>query len=249
MLKAKVLLVMPLLLLGGIAASNADNMPPAGYVYSPASGSTVVKTSYRQCLHTAYWVAANGIEECGEAPEKPEEKKYVTKMTSFMESDTQLFSFNSPELSVAGQAKLGAFLENLAKSSAAIHSITIRGYTDMIGGVDYNQRLSQERADAIKTYFVEHGGLNPDTIVAEGMGMKNASASPECFKKYGKDDIDKINLITAREKTQPKEERKKMDEELRKFEQKHAELVACAAPDRRVEISVEQTKQEEVPVE
>lgn len=37
-----------------------------------------------------------------------------------------------------------------------------------------------------------------------------------------------------------------MDEELRKFEERHQELVACASPDRRVEITVEETKQEEV---
>lgn len=235
-----------LFLFGIMTASFADGVPSAGYVYTPSSGSTTVKTSYGQCLHTAYWSPADGTEECGEAPEKPEEKKYVTKVTSFMESDTQLFSFNSPSLSTAGQAKLDGFLTNLAKTSAAIHTVTIRGYTDMIGGADYNLRLSQERADAIKSYFVEHGGLNADTIVAEGMGMKNASASPDCFKKYGKDDLPEINRLTAREKTQSREERKKMDEDLRRFEEQHKELVACASPDRRVEITIEETKQEEV---
>lgn len=245
MLKIRNLMV-SVFFLGVMTSATADGSPPVGYVYSPASGSSTVKTSYGQCLHTAYWSPTDGIEECGEAPEKPAEKKYVTKVTSFMESDTQLFSFNSPSLSIAGQAKLDGFLATLAKTSAAIHTITIRGYTDMIGGVDYNQRLSQERADAIKSYFIERGGLNPDTIVAEGMGMKNASASPDCLKKYGKDDLAEINRLTAKEKTQSREERKKMDEELRKFEERHQELVACASPDRRVEITVEETKQEEV---
>jgi len=221
--------------------------PAAGYVYTPASGFTNVKTSYGQCLHTAYWSPANGVEACGEAPEEQETKKFVTKVVSFTESDTQLFTFNSPILSDTGHQKLDEFLKQLS-SGAAIHSITIRGYTDLIGGADYNKRLSQERADAIKNYFVDHG-LNPDTIAAEGMGMQDAKASPECFKKYGKDDLIKIERITAREKTQSATERKQMDVELKKFEQEHAELVACAAPDRRVEITVEQTKQEEVPLQ
>lgn len=230
------------------ASVSFANEEAAGYVYTPASGFTNVKTSYGQCLHTAYWIPADGIEACGEAPEGDEEaKKMVTKVVAFTESDTQLFTFNSPILSDTGHQKLDEFLKQLA-SGAAIHSITIRGYTDLIGGADYNKRLSQERADAIKNYFVDHG-LNPDTIVAEGMGMQDAKASPECFKKYGKDDMAKIERITAREKTQSKEERKQMDAELKKFEEQHAELVACAAPDRRVEITVEQSKQEEVPAE
>jgi len=39
-------------------------------------------------------------------------------------------------------------------------NVVIEGHTDNIGKAEYNKKLSQERADAIKKYMVEKGGID-----------------------------------------------------------------------------------------
>jgi len=47
--------------------------------------------------------------------------------------------------------------------------VEIQGHTDSVGPADYNLRLSQRRAEAVKRYLVEHG-ISPDRLVAKGYG-------------------------------------------------------------------------------
>jgi OOP family OmpA-OmpF porin len=47
--------------------------------------------------------------------------------------------------------------------------IEIAGHTDSQGGDDYNQGLSERRAQAVLDYFVSHG-VNPGNITVRGYG-------------------------------------------------------------------------------
>lgn len=49
-------------------------------------------------------------------------------------------------------------------------NVVIEGHTDNIGKAEYNKKLSQERADAIKKYMVEKGGIDAARIDAQGFG-------------------------------------------------------------------------------
>jgi outer membrane protein OmpA-like peptidoglycan-associated protein len=48
-------------------------------------------------------------------------------------------------------------------------TVAIEGYTDSVGSQDYNQRLSQHRADSVKTYLVGQG-IRSIRLVASGKG-------------------------------------------------------------------------------
>jgi OOP family OmpA-OmpF porin len=48
--------------------------------------------------------------------------------------------------------------------------IEVAGYTDNIGSVGYNLKLSQKRAQAVKKILVKVYGINPDRIVTKGYG-------------------------------------------------------------------------------
>ena len=48
--------------------------------------------------------------------------------------------------------------------------LTITGHTDNQGSADYNQRLSQLRADAIVTALVNGYSVASNRLVAKGMG-------------------------------------------------------------------------------
>ena len=53
--------------------------------------------------------------------------------------------------------------------------MTVSGYTDNVGSADSNMRLSKERADAVEGNL-EHMGIAPDRITAQGFGEENPIA-------------------------------------------------------------------------
>lgn len=64
--------------------------------------------------------------------------------------------------------------EKLAKVSGIILAhpglkIEVEGYTDSVGGDDYNMRLSENRANAVRSYLVEQG-VSADAVSARGFG-------------------------------------------------------------------------------
>jgi len=71
--------------------------------------------------------------------------------------------------------------EKLAKVSGIIlaHnglSLQIEGHTDSVGSDDFNQRLSEKRADSVRTYLVGQG-ISGDTVTAIGLGKADPVAT------------------------------------------------------------------------
>ncbi len=50
------------------------------------------------------------------------------------------------------------------------HVLLIKGHADHIGSEEYNQALSERRAQAVKDYLVSRGVQNPDRLVTKGYG-------------------------------------------------------------------------------
>lgn len=67
-------------------------------------------------------------------------------------------------------SKLVAFLTKYPERTVAIE-----GYTDSIGGDDYNQALSQRRADSVRSYLVR-AGIESGRLSATGMGKNDPVA-------------------------------------------------------------------------
>ncbi|MFI3269020.1 MAG: DUF3575 domain-containing protein [Rikenellaceae bacterium] len=55
-------------------------------------------------------------------------------------------------------------------------TITIEGWTDRAGSLDYNQRLSLRRASTLQRYMVD-GGVDPQRITSVGCGVDTVSES------------------------------------------------------------------------
>lgn len=55
-------------------------------------------------------------------------------------------------------------------------SVEIAGHTDNVGGADYNQQLSQNRADAARAYLLAQG-CQPEQVSARGYGLAQPLAS------------------------------------------------------------------------
>lgn len=60
-------------------------------------------------------------------------------------------------------------------SSHADLKLQVEGYTDIVGGDDYNQKLSENRANAVKDYLISQG-VNPQNISSAGYGKSNPVA-------------------------------------------------------------------------
>ncbi len=85
-----------------------------------------------------------------------------------------LFDFN--QASLKSDAK-----EKLAKVSGILLSyptlaLSVEGYTDSVGSDDYNQKLSERRADAVRDYLTSNG-IDPKHVQATGLGKANPVAS------------------------------------------------------------------------
>ena len=75
-----------------------------------------------------------------------------------------------------------AFFPLLTKVQKSIEEfpsshIAIEGHTDSKGEDSFNLKLSQKRADAIRTYLVANLGINPERIVAVGYGESRPIAN------------------------------------------------------------------------
>lgn len=78
-----------------------------------------------------------------------------------------LFTSGTAQLNSGGSVNLGklaGFLDAHPERTAMIE-----GHTDSVGGEDYNQGLSQRRADAVKSYLVGQG-VNSNRLTASGKG-------------------------------------------------------------------------------
>ncbi|MFO7581396.1 MAG: OmpA family protein [Guyparkeria sp.] len=79
-----------------------------------------------------------------------------------------LFGFGEAELTREGQEELRRVAEQLkAKYEDAV--ITLVGHTDRIGSDEFNLKLSQRRAEAVRRQLTGYG-LPSDSMVAEGRG-------------------------------------------------------------------------------
>ena len=82
------------------------------------------------------------------APKKPA----VVNLAS-----TELFEFNKAVLTADARAKLDAEVLAKLRDLKDVRYIIVNGHADRLGSPDYNQRLSEKRAEAVRAYLVSKG--------------------------------------------------------------------------------------------
>jgi OOP family OmpA-OmpF porin len=78
-----------------------------------------------------------------------------------------LFDFDKSSLRPAGRATLDDFASRIKGIDP--EAIKTVGHTDRVGSSEYNQRLSEQRAEAVKTYLVSIG-IAAQRVVTSGKG-------------------------------------------------------------------------------
>lgn len=104
---------------------------------------------------------------------KVEEPKIEPKKVEEILSDVfENLNFNIGKAEIKKESL--PYLDKLADTliKAKNWTLDIEGHTDNVGTDEYNIKLSQNRADAVKNYLVSKGVL-AETITAKGFGEKN----------------------------------------------------------------------------
>ena len=115
-------------------------------------------------------------------------------------SATELFAIDSAELKMP-QNRLDEIASALGRN-ASTGDIVITGYTDRIGSGQYNQKLSERRALAVKTYLASKG-LEASRLKARGKGEadpvvvctdKKLPALISCLEPNRRVEVEKITV-------------------------------------------------------
>jgi len=79
------------------------------------------------------------------------------------------FEFNKADLQPSDKELLSRIAGILM--TAHDYTISVNGHTDDVGSDEYNQKLSERRAQAVRDYLVQ-AGMSPDILSVEGHGKK-----------------------------------------------------------------------------
>ena len=178
----------------GCAVATAAQGHDFGYV---EDGGGVVRSGTNLCWRTGFWSPALAIAECDpdlvkkaeaaamakpalmaakEAPAKMAPKKIELTADS-------LFDTNKSVLKSEGMEKLDSLSQSLDGVNFKV--IMVTGHADYRSSTRFNQKLSERRANAVKSYLESKGIANP--IVASGKGESEPKTTPsECKGMKGK---------------------------------------------------------------
>ena len=168
--------------LGGAAVAQTAQWD-SGYVLD--TNRQAARGAFNQCVRTGYWNESLAAEPCDATPRAglppvpvaqaaPEPapapivaappRPVLEKVT--LSSDV-LFEFGKATLRDSGKEKLDELAGRLG--GANVEEVVAVGHADRIDSEARNQRLSEQRAEAVKVYLVDKG-LAPQLVKTEGKG-------------------------------------------------------------------------------
>jgi OOP family OmpA-OmpF porin len=103
---------------------------------------------------------------------EPPKKPAVTNLAS-----TELFEFNKAVLTQEARSKLDNEVVAKLRDLKDVRYIIVNGHADRLGSPQYNQRLSEKRADAVRAYLVSKG---VDAAKVETLGFGKTLPVKSC---------------------------------------------------------------------
>lgn len=103
-----------------------------------------------------------------------------------------LFRSGSFELLPGARERL-AKVSGIVLAYPSLH-VAIEGHTDSVGGDEYNQNLSEHRAEAVRDYFVQQG-ISSSAVEARGFGKSEPIASNDTAE--GRQQNRRVELVLS----------------------------------------------------
>jgi OOP family OmpA-OmpF porin len=86
-----------------------------------------------------------------------------------------LFGFDQDSLQADGKKALDKLVEEL--QGVNVEAVQVTGHTDRLGTKAYNAKLATRRADAVRNYLVQVGGMPANKVTAVGVGSSQPETS------------------------------------------------------------------------
>ncbi len=143
-----------------------------------ATSEAIAPGSYRLTLSKAgYFDRSMPLVLVAEAPQtvvatlarRPDRAQVKVDARNIIVRRRFSFSTGSSELGDANEPLLFELAEVL-RAHPELERVEIQGHTDNVGKADMNLALSQARAEAVRTWLVEQGGVDARRLVARGYG-------------------------------------------------------------------------------
>jgi len=206
----------------GAQSTQASAAPKALPGYAQSSNGQVVLNGFGTCVRAGHWALQHAAEPCDRiavaqlqpppapvaaAPEPklepapapapaplvlaaPPPRPVIQKVTLSTET---LFDFNKAELKETGKRRIDELITQV--KDANIDEIVAIGHADRIASEEYNQKLSEQRAQAVKGYIEEQMGRQ-HRVSAEGKGESQPVTGEDC-KKMGPERASNRKLVSC----------------------------------------------------
>lgn len=182
-----------LLMLCGAAVAQTQAQPQPGNAANPVlKGNQVTESALVDALAIEPPEAASGAmrgfrpaNKPGGAPVKAGPGKASLLIT---------FATNAVELSADAQRQLDVMARALQTDTLAGFTFRVEGHADPRGEAEANQRLSQQRAQAVVDYLVNKHGILADRLNAVGKG----SAEPLNKTQADAPENRRVTFVTTR---------------------------------------------------
>ena len=175
-----------------ISYTNFDDVPQKNKILTfvgkknPKNKVTVKTNGYgevsflipREDSYQILCESLTGPFECGETPYVSPRASYGSVNVAFDDTRVELqgvsFKVGSAELVPSTLATLDKTIAGLKKNAKA--KVEIEGHTSSEGGEEYNQKLSEDRANSVRDYMIRKG-ISKDRVTAVGYGYSRPKAS------------------------------------------------------------------------
>lgn len=177
-----------------VADASAQSATPG---YLTDTRGAIAKSPFNLCWRTGSWSPALAVAECDPdlvpkaapksapaapapapkaKPAAPAPKPAASAAAAPKRCDAtvtlqndELFAFNKAEINAAAKARLDKDVLSKLPGCATLEAVVIEGHTDRLGSQQYNQKLSEKRAENVKKYLVSKG-VAAGKIETIGMG-------------------------------------------------------------------------------
>lgn len=176
-------------------------------------GKPVMNGTNELCWRDSNWTPATAYPGCDGAakpppppapkpavtppapPPAPAPKPAVPKSEKVTYAADTFFDFDKYALKPEGKAKLDDLIGKMAGMNLEV--IIAVGHTDWIGTEQYNQKLSERRANAVKEYLVSKG-VEKNRVYTEGKGELQPIASNKTAEGRAKNRRVEIEMVGTR---------------------------------------------------
>src|SRR4051812_16578882 len=196
---------------------SAPIVQPGTDAYVANGQRQVVADGTGHCVRTGSWTPAKAAEPCDVVPRastppapiaaapqpepapqpaaraEPEKLAPAPVIEKVTLATDVLFEFNKSELREGGKERLDQLAKNA--QGADVDKVVVVGHADRIASEEYNQELSERRAQAVSDYLAQKS-VDKSRLQVEGKGESQPITGADC-KKMGAESAKNAKLVSC----------------------------------------------------